>query len=443
MNIEVSSENAFARKVNVTIPAERVSSELDKAYREVAKRARLAGFRRGKAPRNVLEAEYGPRVRSDVASFLIQEAYEKALNVHELEPVSRPSVVEQGDLKPRSAFSFSIAVEVRPSVVATAYKGLSVFWPKSEVTEEEVDAAMENRRLRQRRLASITDRAVVAGDRVQVQLTVTDGDTELLTEPGTMVNTAREIWLKGLEQVLIGLPLEGEFSGSVTFADDARNEVVAGRELQVALKVLSIQADVVPDLDDELAKELGHDDVAAMRAAVREELNKGRDNNSLNLARANLLQALIQANPFEVPRGMVEENLKLLTDELRLQEAYRGRDPRTVTFSESQLADLRERSAFAAKGALLLESVSKIEALAVTDEQIEAKYIEMAEERGQTVEAIKGYFVKDGMVEDLRQRMLEELTLDWLLAQAAVSHEVPAAVAEEAAPAADEGATAE
>jgi hypothetical protein len=116
MNIEVTSENAYARKVNVTIAADRVRKELDSAFRDVGRRARLPGFRAGKVPRRVLEARFGANVRNDVASTLIQEAYEKARNDHSLEPVSQPAVVEQGDIKSGAEFAFTIAMRsVRPS----------------------------------------------------------------------------------------------------------------------------------------------------------------------------------------------------------------------------------------------------------------------------------------------------------------------------------------
>jgi trigger factor len=426
MNIEVQSENAFARKVNVTIAAERVRQELDQAFRQVGRRARLPGFRAGKVPRRVLEARFGASVRDDVASSLIQEAYRTAMADHKLEPVSQPSVVEQGDLQPGTAFSFTIAMDVRPEVTAAKYTGLDVYWPQWEVSDKDVDEALEQRRESQRRLSVIEGRAVEAGDRVQVKLSAKDGDDEVVSEPGTMISTEGEIWFKGLEGALIGLENGGSLEQEVTFADDARNEAVQGRTLQVTLEVLGIQAEVVPEMSDDLAKEMGFDDgVAGLRASLRDELSKGREAGMRNQARANLLQALIESNDFAVPAGMVEQNLQLLTEELKLQQAYAGRDPRSVTFSAEQLAELRIRAGFAAKGGLLLESVSTSENITVSDDDLEAKYVELAEGRGQSVEAIKGFFVKDDAVDELRDRLLEEKTLDWLLDNANVSHEAP------------------
>jgi FKBP-type peptidyl-prolyl cis-trans isomerase (trigger factor) len=112
---------------------------------------------------------------------------------------------------------------------------------------------------------------------------------------------------------------------------------------------------------------------------------------------------------------MIDQHLEMLIEELKLQQAYRGRDPRRVTFSEEQLADLRIRGEFAAKGGLILDYVAKKEGLAITDADLESKYLELADQRGQTVEAIRGYFVKDDAVEELRARLMEEKTLDWLL----------------------------
>jgi len=234
-----------------------------------------------------------------------------------------------------------------------------------------------------------------------------------------MVKTDGDFYYPGLGAWLIGAKLGKKKSGSVTYGDNAQNEVVAGKKLKTSAKVLSIQSNQIPELTDELAAEIGFEGgVDVMRADLRTELESSRDQMVRNQARANLLQELIKANEFDVPRGMVEQQLKVLVNELRMQQAYRGIDPKTVNFNDQQIADLSMRSEFAVKGGLILEYVSKTEDINVTDEEIEAKYQEMADERGQSVEAIRGYFMKENSVEDLRGRLLEEKTLDWLLENA-------------------------
>ena len=433
MNIEVLSENAYARKVTVTVPATTVRAALEKAYQTVGRKARLPGFREGKVPRNVLEARFGASIADDVAGELIQESWTRAMADHGLDPVGRPTVTDQGRVASTVDFSFTIAVDVKPAIVASTYTGLSVYWPKSDLTEVEVEAELERRRRSQTRLTAVTDRPVAEGDVVQVELTVKNGDDVVLTEPGTLIRTRNESWFAGIESFLLGLSVDGAKTADVTFTEQARHESLKGKTLSVTAKVLGIQAMQAPDLTDELAKELGQDTVVALTADVRSTLDKGRADQARNQARANLLEALIAANPFEVPASMIEQNLNMLVEELKLQQAYAGVDPRTVRFTQAQMADLRTRAAFAAKGGLLLESVWKTEGLTATDADIEAKLVEIAAERNQTVDAIRGWIEKDGGTEDLRQRLLEEQTLDWLLGKAVVSHDAP--VAGDAAPA--------
>jgi FKBP-type peptidyl-prolyl cis-trans isomerase (trigger factor) len=222
----------------------------------------------------------------------------------------------------------------------------------------------------------------------------------------------------------------------VSFGADARTEAVAGQTLDVSVKVVSIQANEVPALDDAIAVELGFEGGAkALRADVESTIRKQREELTRNQARANLLQALINVNPFDVPGGMVEQQLKVLLDELRMQQAYRGVDPRKVTFSPEQVADLRMRSEFAVKGGLILEYVSRVEKVDVSDADLEAKYQELADERGQSIEAIRGYFVKEDAVDELKARLLEEKTLDWLLEKAKLVDTDPNAGAAQAKPA--------
>jgi trigger factor len=237
-----------------------------------------------------------------------------------------------------------------------------------------------------------------------------------------MIRTEADPYYPGVDALIVGTAKDGEAAGTVAFPDSARSEAVRGRELQVTARVLSIQSIEVPELSDDLAGQLGYEGgIEGMRAALRQQIRDARENLARNQARANLLQALINANPFEVPSGMVDQHLEMLMEELRLQQAYRGRDPRSVRFSPEQVADLRVRAEFAAKGGIILEYVSRTEKLEVVDADLEAKYSELADQRGQTVEAIRGYFVKDGAVEELRSRLLEEKTLDWLLERAKIS----------------------
>jgi trigger factor len=431
MKVDVIEVGSFQRKLQFVVPAETVRSELDQAYRLLGQRARLKGFRPGKAPKSVLEAQFGDRVQSDVANQLVQVAWRDAMSAHNLKPVSRPALEASEPVRSGSAFQFTITVEVRPELKLASYTGVEVAYPRVDVTDDEVSAAVRQRLEGSARLVDVTDRAVQAGDLVMAELTVKDGKEVVAQELGTMLRTDADPYYPGVESLLLGLSIGGKAKGEVSFAETARTESVRGRTLKVAIEVKGIQANQVPELSDALAQELGFDGGAdGMRAALRMQIQERREELARNQARANLLEALIAANPFAVPGAMVDESLQMLMEELKLQQAWRtGRDPKTITFSEAQVRDLRARAEFAAKASLILEFVSKTESLGVTEAELEAKYQELADTRGQSLEAVKGYFLRDGAVDELKDRMLEEKTLDWLLERATLTTpDAPAAV---------------
>ena len=417
MKVDVASVGSYERHLHFSIPAKDVKVELDRAFRTLGKQVRMRGFRPGKTPRRLLEQRYGPQVRSDVANNLIQSSYTSALADHSIEPVGQPRLEKSGDLGGNSDFEFTIAVDVRPEVELTSYTGLDVVYPRVEVSDAELEAAVAERLAGQARLVEITDRAIAAGDTVLTELVATDGDDEVAREPGTMIRTDGDSYYAGIEDTLIGMSVGDETTADVTFGADAKAAGVAGRTLSTTVKIHSVQATQIPELDDDLAGEMGFEGGAeGMRGAIQLQLQERRNELARNQARANALEALIEANAFEVPSGMVDQSLQMLTEELKLQTAYRsGRDPRTITFSDAQMADLRGRAVFAAKAGLILESVAAKESVEVVDADLDRKYNELALQRGQTVEAVRGYFMKEGAVDELRDRLLEEKTLDWLL----------------------------
>ena len=250
-----------------------------------------------------------------------------------------------------------------------------------------------------------------------------------------MIRTAGDPYYPGVEAFVLGMEIGSEKEGKVQFGSEALTAAVAGRELDTKIKLLSLQTNVVPELTDELATTLGFEGgTGGMRTGIEAHIRQGRDEMARNQARANLLEVVIAANNFEVPAGMVEQSLKMLMDELRLQQAMRsGRYPRTIGFNDAQVRDLRMRAEFAAKAGLtILEWVAKSESIDVTEADLDLKYKQLSNERGQTIEAVKGWFQKEGATAELKDRILEEKTLDWLLERANLVAPSAAPVAEAA-----------
>ncbi len=417
MSHQVDQISAFQKRLQFSVPSAEVDKKINEAFKVLSNRVNIPGFRRGKVPRKVLDQRFGRQVRSDVASDLVNNEFRLA--ALDIEFLGQPEV-DRSDLNEGTDFNFSITLQVKPAVEVKDYTGVKVDFPVPTVTEDQVDLLVQRRLQGQARLVEVEDARVVArGDLALTEIVLVEGGEDKTIESGTMVNTAGDRYYTGIETLLVGLAKGESATGTITIAPNAGMESLRGRTVELRVKVLGIQVSQVPELTDSVAAELGYEGgVDAMRAALRMEEESRATEASRNVARVNLLQKLIAGHSFDVPPAMVDSHLQLLLEELRIQAAYRGRDPRSIRYSEAQMADLRQRAEFAARASLLLEGVAKSEGIDITNDDLEAKYQEIADMRGQRVEAIRGYFAKDNAVGELKKRLLEERTLDWLLERA-------------------------
>ena len=435
MNIEEISN--IGRKLHFTVASNEVKVEMEKAYKDLMHKVRMPGFRPGKVPRKMIEARYGPQVKGEVSGKLIEAAYREA--VRELPVAGRPEVVDQGDVRSDTELTFSIAVDFRPEIEVVGHKGVAVDMPVAKVSKADIDRAIGQRLAGQARIEEVTDaRPVQSGDLVVTELTLTQSGNELVSEPGTMIHTVAERYYPGVEGLLIGLKTGEDKSGEVTIGAHAENEELRGETVLAKVKVINIQAHVVPELDDEVAKALEFESAKDMKAKLKAQLAEFAENTGKNQARVGVLEKLVESNKFDVPQGMIEEQLNALVDELKMRQAYMGQDPRQLRFSDAEMADLRVRAEFAARASCVLDGVARQESIEVTDADLEEKIQEMADQRGQPVEAIKGYIEQENAKPMLTARIQEEKTLDWLLDNAKITKIDPPAPEAEAAPAAAE-----
>ena len=424
--MKIEEVSNIGRKLHFTVASGEVKVELERAYRDLMRNVRMPGFRPGKVPRKMIEARYGAQVKNEVFGKLIEATYREA--VRELPVAGRPAVVDQGDVRGDLDLTFSIEVDFRPEIEVSGHKGVAVDMPVAKVTKADIDRAIGQRLASQARIEEVTDgRAVKSGDLVVTQLNLSQGGDELVSEPGTMIHTVAEQYYPGVEALLVGMSAGEEKSEEITIGQHAENEAIAGQTVLAQVKVITIQAHVVPELDDEVAKALDFDDAKDMTAKIKEQLAEFAENTGKNQARVNVLEKLVEINAFDVPQGMIEEQLNALVEELRMRQAYMGQDPKNLKFTDSEMADLQQRAEFAARASCVLDGVAKQEGIEVTDADLDAKIQEMADQRGQPVEAIRGYIEQEGAASVLKARIQEEKTLDWLLDNAKVTKVDPPA----------------
>ena len=323
--------------------------------------------------------------------------------------------------------TFSIEVDFRPEITVAGHKGVAVEMPVAKVTKADIERAIGQRLASQARIEEVSDdRPVQSGDLVVTQLKLTQSGSELVNEPGTMIHTVAERYYPGVETLLLGMKTGEEKSEEVTIGQHTENEAIAGETVLATVKVITIQAHVVPELSDEVAKALDFESAKDMTASIKKQLAEFAENTGKNQARVNVLETLVESNTFDVPQGMIDEQLSALVDELRMRQAYMGQDPKNLKFSDAEMADLRTRAEFAARASCVLDGVARQESIEVSDDDLPAKIAEMAEQRGQPVEAIQGYIEQEGAADMLKARIKEEKTLDWLIDNATITTVEPA-----------------
>jgi trigger factor len=436
MSYEVEQVDAITRRIRFHIPSDRVNTELAQAYRQLSGRVRLPGYRRGKVPRKVLEMRFGKQIGAEVAGKLIQEGWEQVRP--ELEVLGQPGV-EQDGVTPGADFAFALVVEVKPSVELGEYKGIEVPYLDLDVPEAAIDQAMQQRLERAARIVEITDGAheLAEGDIAISELVLMDGEDEVVREAGTSIRLGQERYYPGVDTLLYGMKKGEEKQAELTIGDDTQLEELKGRTVQATVKVISIQSSKAPAPSDDVAAELGFEGgVTGMRAALAQQIKEPMEEQARAMARSSLLAKLVEAHELEAPRALVGKQLEMLVMERRVMHQYQGGKPGTLDLGPEAMEQLRQRATFAVKAGLLLEAIGGAEGLEVTDQGI-------ADERGQRVEAIKGYLMQEeGAVDTLRSRLLEEKVLDWLFEQAKLVEPPPMPDLSEAAEAPEAAAEA-
>ncbi|MGD9762598.1 MAG: trigger factor [Candidatus Binatia bacterium] len=424
--VEMESVDAVRRRLAVEVPASEVTSEIERAYDALRRKARVPGFRPGKAPRAVLEQLFGDQVRADVFGRLVQESFAEAVREQQIQPVSSPEIVTES-AEIGSPLRYSATVEVRPTVSATGYAGLAVERPQTAVTDEEVERFIDGLREREAILVPVTERVEAQrGD-----IAVIDYEAHIATKR-VGKGEQRLVEIGGEPPDGPGARLEGARVGEPTsfeiaYPADHPNAELAGNAVEFRATVTALSRRDVPPLDDAFARSQADcETVDELRARVREQLEAGARRDADARVRAALLGQLVAAHDFAVPQAMIERRAEVLVDEV-LENLGPRRPP---TSQEAELRaklhhDLQDQARDQVKAALILESVAQQEGLSIDEEALEAHIDRIAESAGKARERVRALYQDAATRAGLRGRLLQERALDLVVARAVIADAEP------------------
>ena len=383
-------------EMEIAVGAQELREAVEKVYRRKAKSLNVPGFRRGKAPRSMIERLYGEGIfLEDAVNDLYPEAYEKAVEEAGLEPVALTDV-EILNVDKAEGFTFKATVTVKPEIKLGKYKGIAVSKTKYAVEESEVDAEIEQMRERAARIIA-AERPAQSGDTVTIDFEGFIGGVPF--EGGKAAGHELELgsnsFIPGFEDQIIGHSIGDEFDVNVTFPAQYHAEELKAKETVFKVKLHGITEKQLPDLDDELAKDVSEfDTLEELRSDIRAKLAEAKDRRATDEMETSIADIIVEGISGEIPPVMYDnksgELVKEFAHRLRSQGMnletylqYTGIDP--DAFRES-FKDKAERNV---KMRLAMETIAVKESLAATDEELEAEYKKLSEHYGVDIEKAK------------------------------------------------------
>lgn len=423
--MEVAKEHLEGNKVElkVEIEPERVNKALEQAYRKVVKNVTIPGFRKGKAPRRVLEARYGKEVlHKDALDILIPSAYIQAVKAAEIEPIAQPEI-DNLYLAENEPATFTAVVEVKPEVELGQYTDLGIEKEEVEVTEEAVLEELKRLQEQHSQLENSDKEIVEDGDFVVIDF---EGTIDGEIFPGGSVEEytleiGSGIFIPGFEEQLIGQKVGEETEVKVTFPEDYQVENLAGKEAIFKVNIKEIKVKKIPELDDEFAKEVGeYDTLDELKEKTRERLEKFEEERVNREFEDKIIEKAAENANVDVPEPLINNELDMMYQNMAYSVSLQGlKIEDYLEFmgldEETWRENKRETAIKRAKINLVLEAIAKKEGIEVSDEEIDKRIEEMAADSEKSPEQIKGLLKLQGQLDGIKHSMLIKKVIDFLV----------------------------
>jgi trigger factor len=426
MKVTVEDITPLKKKMNVEVPEDLVTKEINAIYQDLGKKAKIKGFRPGKVPRNILERYYRDYVKAEVIQKLIQDLYPQALSEVSLHPVSQP-VIDPGDLEKEKPFQFSAAFEIKPDIKLEGYIGVEIEGKKEPVTEGEVEERLKGLQNLHAQLKTLLEpRPIQNGDYAIIDYEASIGGKPL--EGGKALDYTIEVgsgrFIPAFEEKLVGLKPEEEREIEVTFPGDYGYQKWAGKTISFRVKIKEVKEKILPSLDDEFAKDVGDfSSLEELKAKLREEIQKEKERLLERQSKDRIIDHLIETNPFEIPESLVEEQAKSLVSQTKMRLTSQGLDLKNLGVTEEKLLeDYREPAKKQVRTFLILEKIAAQEGITVTPEEVDSRLHDIADRINQKFDAIKKYYEKNGLIPEVEAEILNDKTLTFLLEKANITY---------------------
>lgn len=416
--VTIEEISPVKKKISFAVPWTGVQDELNKVYREAAKTARIKGFRPGKIPRKILEVHYREQVEDETISNLVNQYYWDTLQEKKIQAVSKPQIDQQG-IEPEKDFTFSATVEVEPLIEPKDYLGIELEKEELIVTDEDVQGKLDEIRQMFATMEDLQeDRALLTGDFATIDFEGSlDGQTrpELKSE-NYLLELGSGTFVPGFEDQLVGLKKGETKTVKVTFPETYHAKDLAGKDVEFTVTVKAIRIKKLPEINEEFIKNFErYESLEALRDDVRKRLEEEKKHYIADELQKSIAEKLLAKNEFEVPSSYVERQIYYMMSETQRRMISGGMDPKKAAEFTLKLRDqFHDEAQKAVKMILLLKSIAEKESLSVSDEELENRVREIAQQRSQDYEAFRKTLEKDDLLENIRSEILTGKTYEFV-----------------------------
>jgi trigger factor len=422
LTVEIVEVNSCKRNLAVEVPPEELDQEVEKLAREYAKNAKVPGFRPGKTPLSVIRQRYGGDLLKDATQKIIERCWKDTVAERNLHPLAQPNI-ENLDNKPGNPLKFTLAFEVLPELEVKDYKGMPVALEQPEVAEEGISKAIDALREQHAQFVPVDGGEARDGQylSVAVDSQFPDGGKTLHEEDITLI-VGHPQTNADFSDNLRGARTGETRSFEVSYPADYHRKSFAGKKVRYTVQIKDIKDKQLPEINDDFAKDLGHENLEALKSKVRDDLVTQAKQNAEKKAREALLDAIVQRQSVDVPECMVQDELEARVQRMANSLAYQGIDINQTSIDWKKIFDEeRPRAEQSVRRSILLDAIARQEGIDVSDNEIDSELQKLTEGTNKSAAALKAQLEKEERLQSYKQHLREDKALDFIYRNANIS----------------------
>jgi trigger factor len=406
-------------EIEVTVPVDEIARETDRVVADIQLKAKLPGFRPGKAPASLIRTKFSKQVRDDVLDNLLPKYFKQKVEEEHLEVVGRPNVKDV-HFHEGEPLRFKAEFEVAPEIELKDYRGVTVHYSDPQVSDEDIAKRLDEIREQKSQFVNVEPRPLVDGDYAVVTLDSLSGVDQAIHQDEVVLHVGDPDTMAGFSEALRGMSPEEEKEFDVTYPEDFGQARLAGKTVRFRAKLTTIRTKELPELNDEFAQDLGdYQTLDDLREAVRKAIFHEREYAAQQKAKDELIDRLIETHEFPVPEAYIERQIESQLENQFRELAERGIDPTKLKIDWAKLKDAqRAKALHDVKASLLVDKIAEREAIAPTNDEVDAEVQRIAKQQREPVAAVRKKLQKDGILSRIAYQIRSNKTLNFLFEHA-------------------------